>query len=105
MVLIWVVNLLATDFAASIPPGYITVPPSTQVTFNLVIAGCDRVEAYINGTPTGILRYPYTVSFLSAPSGTNTIQIVVCDWANNVITNSYTILSVTRTYAKRARRS
>lgn len=98
----------ATEVVAVMPPGYGTVSPNSAISFNLTVAGCDSIDAWIvqNGVTNalGQLRHPYTVSFTSAASGTNAVFIQYCDWKGSTGTNTYVLTSASRTFTKRVKR-
>jgi hypothetical protein len=94
----------ATEVVAVMPPGYENVSPNSAISFNLTVAGCDSVDVWANGVALGQVRHPYTVSFTTAATGLNVVDIVYCDWKATTLTNSYVLGSSTRNFTKRVKR-
>ena len=80
--------------SVSLPSGQSpVVPPTTQVTFNLVVKGADTVSAVVNGVPTGVLNAPYTISFTSLASGANTVVVTLCSDRGQTTTTTLNLTS------------
>ena len=95
----------ATEVVAVMPPGYENVSPNSSISFNLTVSGCDSVLVWANGVALGQVRHPYTVSFTTAASGPNLVDVVYCDWKGSTLTNSYVLGSSARTFTRRVKRS